>query len=57
MKRVTIHLDEIMLDWIDQHRKGTRAEFIRKALEREYMRLREVHREIERLQNEKNRLG
>ena len=53
MKRVTIHLDEIMLDWIDQHRKGTRAEFIRKALEREYYRIREVQREMERLQYER----
>ena len=53
MKRISFHIEDKLLEWIDEHRKVTRSEFIRKAVEREYQRIREVHREYEILERKR----
>jgi len=52
MKRISIHLDESILQWIDSQAKN-RSHFIRQAIEREYQRVREIELEILSRQNKK----
>lgn len=53
MKRISVHIEEEYLDWLDNRQKP-RAELIRKAIARYYRFCREAEREREKLENEGN---
>jgi hypothetical protein len=47
--RIALYIEKDMLEWIEEYRKVSRAQFIRDALYREYIRLSEIHREVQLL--------
>lgn len=52
MKRITIHLDDAMIEFLDTL-QGSRAENVRKAVHKYYMHVRMVEREYEQLELKK----
>lgn len=49
MKRISFHIEEKLLELVDEYRTETRAEFIRKALIEEYYKRKTIKDAAEKL--------